>query len=666
MSIAKARRLVKILLDFSLISGNIDHFRLHDIVLDNARSCYSPQQAAQAHTALVESLRRARPRDINGWLFADHPLADFQKQHAVFHMRAALGNSLEDGSWQTNDLAIGWLSAGVSGVIDTIPHAAGVVFGVEKTAQLAQDAESRADYWAAAIRWGVVASVEKQLRGIAAPYVQALESQIKVVQLVVVSDDTHSQPSNVERDRLYLRAVTNIIKTWDGTLLPKYIPHLGQLMQQESDGVNVVDEDPALRCLVAFISALPSWYGGDIPGWAAGLANVWRVCNEAVESAAASQKPLILQFATGMCTMFNHLTIMLEQQADAGFDWQELRKVADTTNATYSYSLHHMQIVELGSVDYNVMAFDVWPVVVHYGNLEAALPKFDPIVRDMGRLVDAANPSERHNLLMGAVSLPFVLFCVGRCELAGSFLTETLGLDVSQSDESSLRQIGHHAMYNAAQSLTYVKLLIVLVQRSLSSEQVTKLLSALPPTPHEFAMQSLDLPMETTMPMLNVHSHIAPCALAALVFCKLGMDEKAKAFTDECLLGDQSRGGDTIASTRIFGLMVRGHLHARGPTQGGEAVAGVDAAFDEAATLADRVGLRLYAVFALHAWRQLLRQAQEGKEGGEEVAGGPSERLREVETRWSSLCGKMEGTEEELDALGAEVWRPIGSSAVGA
>eukprot|EP01050_Picozoa_sp_SAG11_P037181 SAG11_NODE_14538_length_608_cov_1.886051_2_plen_112_part_00 len=89
------------------------------------------------------------------------------------------------------------------------------------------------------------------------------------------------------------------------------------------------------------------------------------------------------------------------------------------------------------------------------------------------------------------------------------------------------------------------------------------------------------------MPMLNLHCHVSPCALASMVFCKLGMDEKANAYAEECLLGDQSQGGDTIASTRIFGLMVQAQLHAREPISSTQkdSQSFVDATFREAATI---------------------------------------------------------------------------------
>jgi hypothetical protein len=672
MTIAKARRLIKTLLDFSLINGTIDHFKIHDIVLECSRSCYSPRQAVLAHTALVESLRGHRPAEIHGWLFADHPLTAFVQRWAAHHMRAALGDSLADGTWITNEVAIGWLSAGVTGVIDTLCHAAGMALGVEKTTQLAQQAAAAGDHWTAAIRWAVVAQIRKDEHGRTAPYVAALEVQIEVIQQIVVcddgDDDSAAMPSSVERDRLYLRALTNILKTWDGELMARYIPHLGSL-QQNSDAVDVVSqeddvvsEDPALRCLVAFISFLPSWNSGDLDGWAAGLWTVWKVCMQAVDMAANSQKPLIYQFACGMCFMFSHGTMILEQLAVAAeeFDWEFVRMVMDRTAETYSYSVHSSAITELGSVNYVPMGACVWPVVAHYGNLQSASTCCDAIIADIGRLVDAANPEDSHTRIFCACSIPWVLFCIGRAELAASLLTRTMGMDIAASDESMSLAIGRHAMYNPTQSLTYVKLELLLVDRSLSAEQVTKLLSTLPTTPHDFAMQSLDLPMETTMPMFNVHCHVAPCALAALVLYKLGMDDLALAYADECLLGDQSRGGDSIASTRIFALMVRAQIFARRMTDAamhdeGEAVK-VDAAFGEAAAIAGRIGLRLYQIFALHAWRMVLHERNS-------LQGPPSQRLRqEVEAKWTSTCGDMESTEELFDELAKQVWRPIGTT----
>ena len=154
-----------------------------------------------------------------------------------------------------------------------------------------------------------------------------------------------------------------------------------------------------------------------------------------------------------------------------------------------------------------------------------------------------------------------------------------------------------------------------------------------------------------------MHTHVAPCALAAFVFCKLGMDDQASAFAEECLLADQSRGGDTIPSTRIFGLMVRGKLRARQAVKAdGKGVEDVSMAFDEAATIAERIGLRLYAVFALHAWLKFLREANIAQSSVD---------VQKVEARWSQLCEEMESSQEQLDELGNHVWCPLARGSSG-
>ena len=90
--------------------------------------------------------------------------------------------------------------------------------------QLAQAASAAGDHWTAAIRWAVVAQIRKDEHGRTEPYVAALERQIEVIQQIVTcddGDDSSALPSSVERDRLYLRALTNIIKTWDGPLMER-------------------------------------------------------------------------------------------------------------------------------------------------------------------------------------------------------------------------------------------------------------------------------------------------------------------------------------------------------------------------------------------------------------------------------------------------------------
>eukprot|EP01052_Picozoa_sp_SAG31_P052803 SAG31_NODE_13211_length_885_cov_1.575064_1_plen_200_part_01 len=87
MTILRARRLIKKLIDFSLVTGSVDRFYVHDLVLDHARSMFSEGQSQAAHAAVVERLRQARPAEVNGWDFADHPLASYVKTQIVYHMR---------------------------------------------------------------------------------------------------------------------------------------------------------------------------------------------------------------------------------------------------------------------------------------------------------------------------------------------------------------------------------------------------------------------------------------------------------------------------------------------------------------------------------------------------------------------------------------------------
>ena len=412
-------------------------------------------------------------------------------------------------------------------------------------------------------------------------------------------------------------------------------------------------EDPALHCLVTFINCLPAWFGGDVVGWARGLVDVWQVYLQAVQVAPYSQQPVIHQFACGMCFMTNHLTIVadLQTEGEGQFDWAGVRTIMDVANESYSHSLHSRATTELVSVNVNLINCDVWPVVIHYGNLEVASRQFDCIVRDTARLMDEASPEDDHTRIFCAGATPFALFAIGRRELATTFLRDVMGIDVALPDEELLSDAGHW-MYSATQSLTYVKLLLVLVDSSLSAEQTTALMSAVPTSPHDFARQALDLPdgMGVLMPMYNLHVYLSPCALAAFVFCQLGWDEQAHTFAEEALLGDLSRGGDTIASTRVFALMVRAQLHARR----GDLAAAV-AAFDEAASIAERVGLSLYEVFALHAWRAAVSAA-----GDHELAAAESTRLDEIDGRWSRVCAKMESPPERFLELAEQVWRPIG------
>eukprot|EP01048_Picozoa_sp_COSAG05_P004840 COSAG05_NODE_275_length_12406_cov_12.621841_3_plen_68_part_00 len=63
------------------------------------------------------------------------------------------------------------------------------------------------------------------------------------------------------------------------------------------------------------------------------------------------------------------------------------------------------------------------------------------------------------------------------------------------------------------------------------------------------------------MPTLCYHSGLSITTLAAFVFAKLGQLVKAEAYADEALLGDITRGGDTLPSTKIFSLIVRYCAH---------------------------------------------------------------------------------------------------------
>ena len=89
------------------------------------------------------------------------------------------------------------------------------------------------------------------------------------------------------------------------------------------------------------------------------------------------------------------------------------------------------------------------------------------------------------------------------------------------------------------------------------------MLASIPESPRELAMMAI--PAICPMPTLCYHSGLSITTLAAFVFAKLGQLVKAEAYADEALLGDITRGGDTLPSTKIFSLIVRycAHLQYR-------------------------------------------------------------------------------------------------------
>ena len=105
ISILSARRMVKILLDRSLINGSVDTCRLHDMVRDHALSQFNATQTKAAHKAIVEAIRNGRPARVQGWFLADHPLASYISLHLPYHMKLAWNEQWDDdtvcrrGTW---------------------------------------------------------------------------------------------------------------------------------------------------------------------------------------------------------------------------------------------------------------------------------------------------------------------------------------------------------------------------------------------------------------------------------------------------------------------------------------------------------------------------------------------------------------------------------------
>lgn len=674
MTIMRARRLMKLLIDFSLVTGTVDSVHVHDIILDNARSHYTTEQWRSAHCAVVEQLIAQRPTygDVNGWEYADHPLSDYTKQAVLYHMRAAMdsgsaitrvndsrgldADSVDSASvvldadefahWQAEHAtAIGWLSQGCAGTIDTIAYAAGTAIGLARTIQLAEAAEAAGEFWLATVRWAVIRRILNDKQGRASSTYEVSAKQIELLQKVRIGGTSAVPGANnlaqlqLQCDRLELRALVFIIQSWSSDLLAKHLPRLMQLLGGTHGGT-ILAEDPPLAYLVGFIQLVPLWFGGDIDGFANGLAQLFYSSLDGVSSLddSDSRKVLVTLAASCYCCFANHI-VLIAQLPD--FSWDAIKPVLDTCRSSYSYSLHHRPLVDLCSLDGAFAGAYVWPLVLRWANLTAAARQYAVTMREQWpRILHTNDAADAATTLMTCWTTTFQLFCIGQHSLAAGVLRQTIGVGLQEMEKAAQEMYGKMLvpMYNCRQLVITLKCIRVLVDETLTPAEVRQFCDIDSLDPAEFKALALDLDAPSRLPCLNYHSIVSPCVLVALTFYKLGWIEQASAFATAALTEEQTGGGDSLVSTRLWALMIVGQIQARK----GEAF---EAAFDESASIAERVGLRLYEVLALYAWRQAV------------IAGDDPE--QRVEERWARVCAELESSEEEFVEMSEKVWRPI-------
>jgi hypothetical protein len=697
MTILRARRLITRLIDSSLLTGAVDSFSVHDIVLDHARSSYSPEQWRTAQTSVVERLCAMRPvEDLHGWedYAGNHTLSPYVAGATLFHIRAAVNQGNEQGgTGQVGlEVAVNWLSQGIVGYDDAIPRAAGKVLGFTKLVELAEAAEAAGQYWLASVRWSVVVRTCMDESGRSAKLYELIVTQLvalsKVTTTAKLTDSAENSADGAEaavpqlyRDRLLLRALVMLICSWDTHYLQTYAPSLAQLVQGPM-GAELMGEDPVMQYLVSFIFIVPSWFEGNPKAFGEGIFRLSRDTLQAAQNLAESdnRKAVMVICSVGYSFMANHVTMMVE--ATPGFDWDACKERLENSVSRYRYGIHH-QLIELITLDPTLIASDAFTLIVHWGDLGFASRQYNEILTHTDKAADEARPSDSFTVIGSLLLLVPQLFAVGFSEIAARHMRQHLGPDCDKMDEVIEQMYAKFMipMYNVKQLAAIIKLIRVLVDASLTPVEVRKLLHPLHVSseaitdgdgsaaaeaateemgPRTFALLALSPPppTKTLLPCLNYHSIIPPCALAALTFCKLGWDDKALAFAEEALRGVQTDGGDQLATTRTFALMAKAQVHAR---QGGYDVA--NKCFDEAAQAAAAIGFGLYEILALYGWREMAQSAANVDGGGElasdSAATASTISLPAIEERWAQACGKMVSSGAEFAEVARKFWRPI-------
>lgn len=120
----------------------------------------SKSEAAQRgmNKRLVELWRSHRPP--GGWDYTEsrESVPQYIARAATHHISGAW-----ETDWKQDEQAIKWLSDFVDGEQDAIPVFTAQALGVERSAELAKDAESAEDWWLASLRWSASALSEHVL-----------------------------------------------------------------------------------------------------------------------------------------------------------------------------------------------------------------------------------------------------------------------------------------------------------------------------------------------------------------------------------------------------------------------------------------------------------------------------------------------------------------------
>jgi hypothetical protein len=504
MTVMRARRLVKVLLDRSLVSGhNAASVQLHDLVRDHAVSGLGGGGLRRAaHAAIVEGFRRARPAGcFRGWTGVDHPLAAYANARLRHHVRLAI----DDATAAVDATVVGWLSEGVVGILDALPVATGRELGEARCTELAREAEAGREFWLAAVRWKVVAEVcgwrTEAMYG-------ALHSCVSCVGAAGSGHATSggggggggamvaSPPPPLEWcDRLECEAVTELLKSWKPEYAQQYAENIARLLPK------LGDDDPVGKYLFQFCGInLPAWVRGDLLTFGKTCATIFADLVRAGNpggSAAGGDGGFVIQLAGTLSSHARHYELAL---AAVGFDWEglfgedgaHLRQM----NATYDFHMHNKRLTDCSSFCGAVLVGNAtWPLLLRYGDIQTAKADFDKMEPWRQRLVADGNLSDSYNFWILAMDTTFYSWFLGRRQSA-LVLLEQLGLGARRSGDEIKARIDqiHSGMavpfYTLDGVCWYLQLLHVLLDPSSAGERLASL-----PEPEVLAAQSLLAPI---------------------------------------------------------------------------------------------------------------------------------------------------------------------------
>lgn len=688
ISIMYARRLVKQLLDRSLVLGRVDCASLHDIVREHARSKMDERQTLAAHKAIVEHFVRTRPSGTQGWYQVEHPLAEYAAAHLRYHM--SLGweglsdSQAQEAGWQSDTVAVRWLTAGNVGFLDTISVSSGAVLGVARCSELASRHSAAGEFWQSAVCWAVVArTIWSGPSGRSPEMYTALRACTDSLADISIAPATGVSAVPAEhRDRLELFAVIKTFQSWDPALQMPLMPNILRLAPQP-----IAREDPVTAHMSMFMAdALPCWFGGDPDGFGRAVSKIYNLSIDVAYRKAdewsvdGRTQDLLAVLSLGYPCAASHWELMLRvnDQNWNIFGPNGEGEYLKRAWATYSFERHHMHIAEIASGDIaGPFVTSAFLTSMHWGDLtygRAEARKNVSYVR-RARSEGSTKAIEAFYCLMNANA--WFLLCLGLRAEAAEMIEDTpfavegveADADADPNDDGNPVSTGKHGstavvrthikdqsmiMHNAAGVTNIYRLLHVLLAdpaQPKHCDRAVALLASVPESPHDLAMMSIPTPV-TPMPTLCYHSGLSPCALAAFVFAKIGLLEKAEGYANEALLGDQTRGGDTLPSTRIFALIVVGMAKSSHAA----AAATVDAAFADAIKLAEETGELLYAIFACFCWQRAVAATV-----ADSSASSTAARAAASAAQWSALTtpSRVVSSEAELTELCEVVWRPL-------